>query len=177
MPFRTGEDEARDPKYAHAERERRWLVDPRGLPDLTSAAHIFVEDRYIDDTRLRLRRMTHGATGVVALKLTKKYEAADALARPIVTAYLDEREYAVFAALPARLLTKYRYHVWIDNREFSYDRFSGHLVGLHLLEIEWTDDAGLRALQPPGWAMREVSEDVRYQGGTLVREGIPGDRI
>jgi CYTH domain-containing protein len=175
MPLRTGDDEAREPKYAYAERERRWLVDPRALPKLTSAAHILVEDRYIDGTRLRLRRLTHGATGTVALKLTKKYETADALARPIVTAYLDEGEYAALATLPARLLTKHRYHIWIDGCEFSYDRFLEPLDGLHLVEIEWPDDAGLRALQPPAWAVREVSEDPRYQGGTLVRDGIPGD--
>ena len=175
MLLRTGADEARSPKYAHAERERRWLVDPRGLPDLTAAEHILIEDHYIDGTRLRLRRMTHSVSGIAALKLTKKYEAVDALARPIVTAYLDETEFAVFAALPARTLTKRRYHIEVDGREFSYDRFSGALDGLHLLEIEWPDDAGLRALLPPVWATGEVSEDIRYQGGTLVREGIPGE--
>ncbi|MBV1687375.1 hypothetical protein KRR38_06715 [Novosphingobium sp. G106] len=173
--MRTGADETRSPKYAHAERERRWLVDPLGLPDLAAAEHVLVEDRYIDGTRCRLRRITHSASEVTAVKLTKKYEAADPLARPIVTAYLDEAEFAVFAALPARTLTKRRYHIQVDGREFSYDRFSGALDGLHLLEIEWPDDAGLRALRPPEWAIRDVSEDIRYQGGTLVREGIPGD--
>jgi CYTH domain-containing protein len=165
----------RAPKYAHPERERRWLVDSRNLPDLASVAHVLVDDRYIEGTRLRLRRMTHSATGMVALKLTKKYETADPLARPIETAYLDQAEYDAFGALPARVLIKSRYHIWIDDCEFSYDRFLGRLEGLHLVEFEWPDDAGLRALEPPAWALREVSEDPRYQGGTLVRDGIPGD--
>jgi hypothetical protein len=36
-----------------------------------------------------------------AFKLAKKYDADDPTARPMVNAYLSQREFEVFAALPA----------------------------------------------------------------------------
>lgn len=170
--MRTGADEARSPKYAHIERERRWLIDPARLPAL-SAAHVLIEDRYISGTRMRLRRMTDSASGAVALKLTKKYEAADPLARAIVTAYLDEAEFAPLACLPGMMIVKRRFDLVAGDITYSLDRFEGALAGLELAEIEWADDAGLRGLPAPPGAIREVSDDPRYQGGSLVVSGIP----
>jgi CYTH domain-containing protein len=172
LAMRTGADEAEAPKYAHLERERRWRVNPARRPSLPEAS-LLVEDRYIDETRLRLRRVTEMATGRKALKLTKKYEADDPLARPIVTAYLTDAEYAVFESLPARGLAKQRYHVKEGEHGFILDCFLGPLAGLELTEIECADDAGLRALLPPLWAGREVSHDPRYQGGMLALHGLP----
>lgn len=161
-------DEARSPKYAHVERERRWLVDPARRPDPGGCPSVLIEDRYITATRLRLRRMT-GDDGAVVLKLTKKYDAADPLARPIVTAYLDAAEYDLFAILPAAPVTKRRYAV----NGYSLDCFEGALAGLELVEIEWPDDAGLRGLPPPPWTIREVSDEPLYQGGALATAGRP----
>jgi CYTH domain-containing protein len=174
LAMRTEVDEAANPKYAHCERERRWRVDPARRPPMPEA-HLLVEDRYIEETRLRLRRITEPTTGRKALKLTRKYETDDPLARPIVTAYLTDAEYEVFAALPARALAKRRYHVEEGGREFNLDCFLGPLEGLELTEIECADDAGLRALPPPLWAGREVSHDPHYQGGALALHGLPED--
>jgi CYTH domain-containing protein len=173
--MRCSEDEALHPKYAHVERERRWIVDPSSRPALDGLPSILIEDRYIDGTRLRLRRMTDSSSSEVALKLTKKYEADVPLARPVVTAYLNEAEYETFTALPARLVVKRRFHVQDNDREFSVDQFCGELAGLELVEIEWPDDEGLRALVPPLWAGREVSADTAYQGGNLAAHGKPKD--
>ena len=167
--MRGGDDEARSPKYAHIERERRFLVDRASRPDLAGLPFVRIEDRYIIGTRLRLRRMSDSATGMVAFKLTKKYEAADVLARPIVTAYLAEAEYEVFAALPAQALGKRRYTVATRHGAFGIDIFESALQGLELAEIELADDAALRALAAPSWAIAEVSEDPRYDGRRLAQ--------
>lgn len=166
--MRTGVDEAQAPKYAHIERERRWLVDSKLLPDISGLSYVLIEDHYISNTRMRLRRMTDSETGAQSLKLTKKYECDDPLARPIVTAYLTVEEFAALAKLPAAALVKRRYKV--DG--FSIDRFEGALSGLELAEIEWPDDAGLRGLQPPAWAVAEVSDNPRYQGASLAINGL-----
>lgn len=163
--------EATAPKYSLIERERRWLVDQRQRPDLGNLDHVLIEDRYISDTRMRLRRMTDSKTGHSVLKLTKKYECPDPLARPIVTAYLTEQEFEVFAKLDARSLVKKRYSV----EGFSIDQFVGALDGLERAEIERSDEQTLINLHPPVWAEAEVSDDPRYQGGTLVIHGIPKD--
>jgi len=159
--------EAGDPKYARFELERRWLVDATARPPLDDAEFTLIEDRYVDGTRLRVRRMTRGERTV--LKLTKKYASERPEARPIVTAYLTENEYAVFAALPARTLTKRRYNLAIDRRYWSLDLFDGALAGLELVEAEATDEAALAALVPPAWATKEVTHDPRYQCGALAQ--------
>lgn len=169
--IRSGANKARAPKYAQIERERRWRVDPARRPPVDGLSHILIEDRYITGTRLRLRRMTESATGACALKLTKKYEADDPLARPIVTAYLTEAEYAVFAALPAATLVKRRYKLLEQGAPFSLDVFEGPLAPLELAEIEQADEDALKTLQPPAWAVSEVSHDRRYEGGALAGQG------
>ena len=87
-------------KYSHVERERRFLVDPLKRPSLYGCRSALIEDLYITDTRCRLRRMTDSVGARVVLKLSKKYDVPDPLARPLVTTYLTPEEYALFAALP-----------------------------------------------------------------------------
>lgn len=158
------DEELRTLKYSHIERERRFLVDPARRPDLTGLPHILIEDLYIDGSRMRLRRMTASDTGRVVLKLSKKYEAVDPHARPMVTTYLTDTEYSLLAGLPAHPLVKRRYPIG----EFSIDLFEGALAGLELAESEQPDATTLAALVPPGWAIREVSDDPRYDGGNLA---------
>lgn len=151
-------------KYSHVERERRLLVDPAKRPPLEGRPHILIEDLYIDGTRMRLRRMTASDSGRVVLKLTKKYDAADPFARPMVTAYLSPPEYDLLAGLPAHPLTKRRYPLGV----FSIDLFEGALTGLELAESEQPDEIALAALPLPGWAIRDVSENPYYEGGNLA---------
>jgi hypothetical protein len=125
MAMRSADDEAGAPKYAQIERERRWLVPAGQHPPLEGLATVLIEDRYIIDTRFRLRRMTDTASGRTALKLTRKYEAADPRARPIVTAYLTEAEYDMFGTLPARPISKRRHALPTALGGFSLDGREG----------------------------------------------------
>jgi CYTH domain-containing protein len=166
-------DEMQSSKYAHVERERRWLVDPASRPPLDGLDWVLIEDRYIRGTRMRLRRMSNSVTGERSLKLTKKYDSPDPLARPIVTAYLTEAEHALLSTLEADPLTKRRYSIAVGGFEWSLDLFAGPLEGLELLEIEAPDAQSLTRLTPPGWVRAEVSSDSNYEGGTLARRGLP----
>jgi len=158
--------ETGDPKYARTEFERRWLVDKAARPSLEGACKTLIEDRYIDGTRMRLRRMSRPDLGETKWKLTKKYECEDASARPIVTSYLTGAEYELLCALPARALVKTRHHLEIDAHWWSLDLFAS---GLELIESEAADAEALAALVPPPWATKEVTHDPRYQGGSLAQ--------
>ncbi len=155
-------------KYSHVERERRFLVDPLKRPSLDGCRSILIEDLYIADTRCRLRRMTDRVGGRVVLKLSKKYDVADPLARPLVTTYLTLQEYALFAALPGHWLRKRRHTVPSASGEFGGDLFEGSLAGLELAEIEQPDAASLAAVPVPEWARAEVTYDLGFQGGKLA---------
>lgn len=155
-------------KYSHVEREQRFLVDPLKRPSLDGCRSILIENLYITDTRCRLRRMTDSVSGRVVLKLSKKYDVPDPLARPLVTTYLTTEEYALFAALPGHWLRKRWHAVSSASGEFGIDLFEGVLAGLELAEIEQPDAAALVTVQPPEWVRSEVTYDPDFQGGTLA---------
>lgn len=162
------DEELKAHKYSHVERERRFLVDPLKRPSLEGCWSILIEDLYITDSRIRLRRMTDSVSGRVVLKLSKKYDVPDPLARPLVTTYLSAEEYALFAALPGHWLRKRRHAVSSSSGAFGIDLFEGLLEGLELAEIEETDAAALAAVSTPEWAVSEVTHDPVFQGGGLA---------
>jgi len=162
--------EMADPKYAYIERERRWLVDQAHCPALDPLSAVRIEDNYILGSRFRLRRMTSADGMKVALKLTRKYEANDPARRPVVTAYLTEGEYDLFAGLPAHRLAKTRYGIAVDGIEWSIDRFGDPFAGLLIAEIEADDDDALDSVVAPEWALREITHNLEFQGGSLAAQ-------
>ncbi len=51
--------------------------------------------------------------------------------------------------------------------------FGGELEGLILAETEFPSEEEMRAHPIPDFAVRDVSDDVRYTGGWLVENGLP----
>lgn len=169
--------EMETPKYAHFERERRWLVDRDAQPDVQHLNYTLIEDRYLHGSRLRLRRMTKPGEAWSAYKLTKKYECHDPANRPIVTAYLTQEEYALFLSLPGCDLVKRRYRQDHDGQVWSLDVFAGDLAGLITVEAEVATNHALARLTPPPWTSREITHEVRYQCGALAHSRqVPEDR-
>ena len=159
-------------KYAAVERERRWLC--AGLPELPVLRAEAIEDLYVDNSRLRLRRATPVGSGAPILRLSKKADLAPER-RLITTLYLTPAEYALFEGLPGRLMRKRRHYYAADGVTLSVDRFEGPLAGLFLAEAEFADDAAMAAFPDPAFALREVTDDPRYTGGELVRAGVPAE--
>jgi adenylate cyclase len=151
-------------RYAHPERERRFRVTG-GFP--ADASPALIDDRYIDGTSIRLRRLT--ADGETVWKLTQKVRAdpGDPTSVAITNLYLTADEYDVFAALPAAPLRKVRHVCPVDRTRFVVDVFSGELTGLQLAEVEVADLTSPLAL--PDWVGEEVTYDDRYSGGRLAR--------
>src|SRR5262245_64938384 len=98
-------------KYARPERERRFLL--AGLPSGSPVATVRIEDRYIEGTRLRLRKMTsidrNGAMTGEQYKLAQKLPAPDGSPGLITNVYLSAAEHGRLAALPAGVLRKTRH--------------------------------------------------------------------
>ncbi len=155
---------SRENKGARNEWERRFLL--ARFPDdanITRVRHIV--DRYIDGTCLRLRRQNEKELD--EFKLTQKIPETKAGARQglITTMYLTEQEFCVLEKLPARLLTKKRYSV----PPFGIDIFEGELRGLVLAEAEFSCAEEASRLALPSFIVHEVTDDVRFTGGELVR--------
>ena len=150
-------------KYARHEHERRFLLAeiPPGDADLIIAIH----DRYITDTRLRLRRMEQvQPVGPTVFKLTQKVANTDGGAGLITNIYLTESEYDVLTVLPAATLTKTRHHI----SPLAVDVFGGELAGLVLAEAEFDTAAQCADFTPPEFVVQEVTDDPRFTGGVLA---------
>ena len=149
-------------KYARVEWERRFLLDH--FPSEASVTQIRrITDRYIEGTTLRLRQQSDGDSQVFKLtqKLARRMVQAQGL---ITTMYLTKEEFGVLSKLPARTLTKTRHSA----PPFGIDVFEGELSGLVLAEAEFDSAAEASALALPSFILREVSDDSRFRGGSLV---------
>ncbi len=150
-------------RYARPEVERRFIATV-AAPVADSSWQI--EDRYIDGTALRLRRIT--ANGERVWKLTQKIRSdpGDPATVAITNMYLTRSEYDLLAALRAATLSKIRSVCVVDDIRFAIDVFDGELTGLRLAEVEVPDLAA--RLPRPVWLGREVTHDDRYSGGRLA---------
>ena len=161
-------------KYVAIEHERRWLCDavPRDLVDRTEA----ITDLYVTGTQIRLREARPIDGGPPMLRLTRKADI-DPHTRLISSIYLPENELAVLAAslagVPIRKL-RHRLRSIIPSVKIHVDEFQAAHAGLFLAEAEFESADALAAFTAPPFAvLREVTSDLRYTGGILVREGVP----
>ncbi len=157
------------PKYAHWVAERRFLVDASRLPPLDPSTARLIEDLYIDGGRLRLRRITHTATGEQEFKLGKKYAPDNPLIGPMTNLYLDPEEYAALESLPGRRVAKARYKVGA----FTIDIFKPPFDGLVTAECEASNRMAALRFDVPEWCVREVTNEVDYTGWSLAQAQTP----
>ena len=150
-------------RYAHVEREQRWVV--ASVPEDARFVASIV-DRYIHGTRLRLRQ-SEGDGGVV-YKLGQKVrdDPADPETVRLTNIYLSAEEFEVFAALPASVLRKSRERATWEGRPVAIDRFHGRVDGLILAEVELEPEEP--HLPAPPWTARDVTSDDRFSGGRLA---------
>lgn len=138
-------------KYAHLEREHRFLLDV--LPDLSGARVLQITDRYVEGSRLRLRLVEEEGQEPVR-KLGHKIRLNTVSTHAHTTLYLDAQEFALLEDLPATSLRKTRYLLG----DWAVDV---HASGLVLAESE-------TAVVPPFPVVREVTSEVAFTGGALA---------
>ena len=147
-------------KYAVVESERRFLL--RSMPGEVGRSTEIV-DRYLTGTRLRLREVTD-SDGTVVRKLGHKVRLTEGPERVACTSvYLDDAEWDLLLALPARTLRKRRHHVLVDGVHVAVDELPD---GTLLAEIDGGDQPVTEV--PAGLdVIREVTLDESWTGAAL----------
>ena len=148
-------------KYAVVERERRYRLGR--LPDGVSSTKEIL-DRYVTGTRLRLREV-RDSDGTVTRKLGHKVRLTDGPTEVACTNfYLDDDEWALLAALPARLLRKRRHMIHRDGLLVAVDE---HEDGTLIAEI---DDGDQPSDFVPEWldVVDDVTADEAWTGARLA---------
>lgn len=157
-------------KYTRVEYERRFLVSP--LASWRSAIEPYsktFEDKYLRNTRLRLRLLTDSDTGRQLIKLNKKLDSSSPYFRTVSRILLSPGEYELLDCVEGDRLRKVRYYHTYLGRVFSIDVYEGELDGLVLCETEADGLEELMMVEPPAYAKPEVTEDVFFTGGNLCR--------
>ncbi len=149
-------------KYAVVERERRFVVAsvPEGL-----TRTLRIEDHYIENTRLRLRRVT-AADGSHVCKLGHKVRLGqDASAIACTSMYLDEQEWDLLLMLPHRTLRKTRHIIERDGIVVAVDALDD---GTLVAEV---DDADSAPGPVPSWldVLQDVTLDEAWTGANRAR--------
>ena len=158
-------------KYARPECERRFLLSavPAG-----ATSPVAITDRYVQGTRLRLRSMdADGQAPVFKFGQKLRPRPEDPSVVMITNIYLSASEYELLAQLPAEVIEKTRWAAPLEDSLLAIDEFHGRHAGLILAEASFDDEAAMRAFVPPPFCSVEVTEDDRYTGGTLARDGVP----
>ena len=160
------------PQYTAIERERRWLC--REVPRERVRRTETITDLYVTGARLRLRETRPIGGGTPMLRLTRKADV-DIHTRLITSIYLPEEEFAVLtASLQGSRIKKLRHRLEpIEGIFMVVDEFQDELAGLILAEVEFKTPELLAAFPGPDFAIREVTDDPRFTGGSLVKNGIP----
>lgn len=155
-------------KYAHIERERRFLVR-NAIPPVVHARRLKIRDRYIVGTTLRLRSVEETDLPTIfklgqKIRFDKKLPSTNAH----TTMYISAEEFALLAQLPADTLEKVRWIEKIGDFNLSIDEFGAQLTGLVLAEI----DLGATRTFPDTFPLDfadEVTNDERFTGGALSK--------
>ena len=154
------------PKYTALEIERRWLVDLHAVGDIESTPFRSIDDLYVANSRLRLRRITD-QNGESIFKLGKKYGKRSTRVEPVSTLYLSEAEYLELATLPGFAISKSRYSV----AGGSLDVFHPPILDLAIFEIEFETERLAERYQPPTFATQEVTGSAAYSCWSLAKNG------
>jgi CYTH domain-containing protein len=156
-------------KYAHIERERRYLL--ADLPEgLTRADHhLQITDNYITATRLRIRKVRDPKTNKWVVKFTQKFAPnPQDLSRTIITnIYLNAAEAETLSLFEANEIRKNRYYYEFEGQRFSVDMFIGDLFGLVLAEASFETDEELDNFPTPSFAIADVTNNQTFSGGRL----------
>lgn len=159
-------------KYMAIERERRWLC--RTVPHERVVQTDIITDLYITGAQLRLREARPTDGGTPTFKLSRKADV-DARTRLITTIYLPEEEFALLrSSLQGPTLKKLRHKLQpLPGVSMSVDEFQGTLGGLVLAEAECETQDALAVFPVPDFALREVTDDARFSGASLAKNGLP----
>lgn len=149
--------------------ERKYLVEPELLPELTGGKLVkqgYIATESFNSVRARIK----GGQGYLTIKGPS---SEDGLSR-------SEYEYEIPLAdahhiineiCDGGIVEKTRYELQVGFFLWEVDVFSGTNEGLVMAEVELPDVSAVPEL--PAWACRELTGDVRYYNMNLARHPRP----
>lgn len=150
--------------------QRSFLVE--GLPEPLEPfdSHLQIFDNYIENTRIRLRKIRQPETKQWTRVLEQIYFAdKDNLAKlKISQMFLNETEYNTFEIFKGREIRKNRYFYNTEDKQFEIDIFLGNLWGLNIAKVYFDSESELENFVIPKFSILEITHDEFFSGENLV---------
>lgn len=160
----------KETKYTKVEYERRFLVLSKDKwMNVVEPYSKILTDKYLQNSRLRLRLLTNSDSKQQIIKLNKKFESDSPYFQTISRILLSSEEYELFDSIKGDWLRKTRYYHKYLGYIFSIDVFEGELDKLILCEVEANSLQELMNIKFPEYATIEVTQDLFFTGGNLCR--------
>lgn len=119
------------------------------------------------DVEVRIR--VAGTTGTITVKAGRG-RARTEVEVPVSEVEADE----LFAHIAGRMVEKTRHRVTLDGGFVAeVDVFSGDLIGLQVVEVEFADDDAADRFSPPAWFGEELTGRPEWSNSSLARHGRP----
>lgn len=152
-------------KYAHIERERKFLLSD-GFSLVEGLPYKVITDHYIKNTQIRFRMVSDNDSTIY--KLTQKAHSSNGQS-PITTIYLQESEFKLLNIFDSVSVTKTRYIRNYGDFVVGIDKYLKAKDELWLAEVEFNSDEEMENFIPPFNYMDEVTDDINYNGFALAQ--------
>ncbi len=155
-------------KTAQSELHRLFLIESLPEPLTPASRHLQIFDRYIEGTRIRLRRIRDPYSNEWNRILQKRVTSAAGAEVKLSEVHLDESEFSILDRLAGPELRKNRYFYEFDLVGFSFDVFLGPLKGITLARAEFEALDKANDFSPPVFSVIEVTNEPFFSGEHLV---------
>ena len=147
--------------------ERKWLIAK--IPDLTRNKGVKISQGYL---------VANGSSEVRVRKSGNKYELTvkkgDGISRDEINIPINSPAFnSLWALTDGMQVFKFRHEIALKGKTLEVDIYSGDLLGLHIVEVEFTTVEEAMKFDPPGWFGKELTGDKRYSNRVLAEKGLP----
>lgn len=155
-------------KTAQLELHRLFLIDALPEPLSLASSHLQILDRYIEGTRMRLRRVRDPSSNQSTWILQQRFVSLNGSETRLAEIHLNAQEYALFERFGGPEIRKNRYFHEFDRVGMAFDLYLGPLHGLMMARAEFETRENVDDFETPGFAIIEVTEEPFFSGENLV---------
>lgn len=153
---------------------RLFLIEALPEPLTPASSHIQIFDNYIENTRLRLRKVRDPYTKSWTRMLQQRFPLDEdhGTVTKLAEIYLNDAEYAAFDRFVGREIRKNRYFHEVDLVPVAFDIYLGRLWGLNTARVNFETAEAMEEYLPPPFFIFEVSNDRFFAGENLVEKNF-----
>lgn len=156
-------------KYGKYEYERSYLVDGAIFENMEVECVKKINDKYIRDTTLRLRRVEIDGNFTYKLTQKEKLNPSKHGILKINTFYLSETEYDTINQLDGVEINKVRSIYTESQVRMGVDEIELDGQSIHIAEVEFSSELEMQSFELPAPFIREITGENQFNGYELAK--------